>query len=69
MAQPIRLFSIIAILAGGLFGLKAISVTNNAIDFFTAEAVAMEAAPPAEEAGQDDAREEEEEEVEELVVR
>jgi len=54
MAQPIRLFSIIAILAGGLFGLKAISVTNNAIDFFTAEAVAMEAAPPAEEAGQDD---------------
>ena len=60
MAQPIRLFSIIAILAGGLFGLKAISVTNNAIDFFTAEAVAMEAAPPAEEAGQDDDQAEDE---------
>ncbi|MBO6730565.1 MAG: hypothetical protein JJ884_06285 [Maricaulis sp.] len=54
MAQPIRLFSIIAILAGGLFGLKAISVTNNAIDFFTAEAVAMEVAPPEDEAGTDE---------------
>lgn len=54
MAQPIRLFSIIAILAGGLFGLKAISVTNNAIDFFTAEAVAMEVAPPEDEAGADE---------------
>lgn len=50
MAQPLRLFSIIAILAGGLFGLKAISVTNNAIDFFSAEAVAMEVAPPEGEA-------------------
>ena len=54
MAQPIRLFSIIAILAGGLFGLKAISVTNNAIDFFAAEAVAMEVAPPEDEAGADE---------------
>lgn len=54
MAQPIRLFSIIAILAGGLFGLKAISVTNNAIDFFSAEAVAMEVAPPEDEAGADE---------------
>ena len=49
MAQPVRLFSIIAILAGGLFGLKAISVTNSAVDFLTAEAIAMEAVPPAEE--------------------
>ncbi|MDM7983957.1 MAG: hypothetical protein QUV02_05865 [Maricaulis sp.] len=64
MAQPIRLFSIIAILAGGLFGLKAISVTNNAIDFFTAEAVAMEVAPPEDEAGADEGYDAEDENAE-----
>ncbi|MEC9249028.1 MAG: hypothetical protein VX501_00125 [Pseudomonadota bacterium] len=64
MAQPIRLFSIIAILAGGLFGLKAISVTNNAIDFFSAEAVAMEVAPPEDEAGADEGYDAEDENAE-----
>lgn len=40
MAPSIRLFSIIAILLGGMFGLKAISVTNGTVDLLSARAEA-----------------------------
>lgn len=52
MAPSIRLFSIIAILLGGMFGLKAISVTNGTVDWLSAraEAATMAVAPDEAEA-------------------
>ena len=47
MTQSVRILSVIAILLGGLFGLKAISFTNGAVDYFAA--YAAEAKEPAQE--------------------
>ncbi len=51
MTQSVRILSVIAILLGGLFGMKLISVANGAADYFTAyAATAPEPEAPAEEA-------------------
>ncbi|WP_417497884.1 MotE family protein [Maricaulis sp.] len=42
MREPMRLLAVLAILMGGLFALKAISVTNGAADWWQAQAATME---------------------------
>ena len=45
MREPIRLLAVLAILMGGLFALKAITVANGATDLWQAYAATMEQAP------------------------
>ncbi|MEA1942575.1 MAG: hypothetical protein U9P68_10045 [Pseudomonadota bacterium] len=41
MREPIRLLTVLAVLMGGLFGLKALSVANGAADWWDAHAAAL----------------------------
>jgi len=41
MREPIRLLTVLAVLMGGLFGLKALSVANGAADWWEAHAAAL----------------------------
>ena len=41
MREPIRLLTVLAVLMGGLFGLKALSVANGAADWWQAHAAAL----------------------------
>lgn len=57
MREPMRLLAVLAILMGGLFALKAISVANGAADLWQAQAATMEQSgdssePPAAEHGE-----------------
>lgn len=56
MREPIRLLAVIAILLGGMFGMKTLNLVNGAADFFSAEAEAatLAAAAPEEEAHADE---------------
>jgi len=42
MREPMRLLAVLAVLMGGLFALKAISVANGAADWWQAQAMTME---------------------------
>lgn len=50
MTHSVRILSVIAILLGGLFGLKALSVANGAVDYFAAYAAVAPEPEPAQEA-------------------
>lgn len=45
MREPIRFLSVLAILMGGLFGLKTLSVANGAADWWSAQAAILEEEP------------------------
>ena len=44
MREPIRLLTVLAVLMGGLFGLKALTFANGASDWWSAHAATLEAA-------------------------
>lgn len=48
MREPIRFLSVLAILMGGLFGLKTLSVANGAADWWSAQAAVLEDEPAQE---------------------
>lgn len=54
MREPIRFLSVLAILMGGLFGLKTLSVANGAADWWSAQAAVLEDEPAPETSAQDD---------------
>lgn len=51
MRDPLRLLAILAVLMGGLFGLKALSVANGAAAWWEAQAEAAALQPPSPETG------------------
>jgi flagellar motility protein MotE (MotC chaperone) len=53
MREPIRLLAVLAILLGGLFGLKTLSLANGAADWWSAQAASVEDAPAAESHAED----------------
>ncbi|MHA6287041.1 MotE family protein [Maricaulis sp. CAU 1757] len=60
MREPLRLLAVLAVLMGGLLGIKALSVANGAADWWTAqsEAAALSVAVAEEDAAEQDQSEE-----------
>lgn len=54
MREPIRLLAVLAVLMGGLFGLKTLSVANGAADWWEAHAAALVVAEAAQDEGDED---------------
>jgi flagellar motility protein MotE (MotC chaperone) len=54
MREPVRLLAVLAILLGGLFGLKTLSVANGAADWWSAQAATIEDEPETETHAEDE---------------